>query len=275
MSRYSNQKRAKRAASSAAAPSIAQAASKPGAGPAAMSDVKQRKDWMNSAITLVDPASFAEHLVGWLEATAYLRARSEAATSKDQILSLSAADFDKAPVRAVADDAVFAFCIAAALNADRPAVEKLESLLAERFGQNFPGIAALECCLRGTATGDALDTTAGAFVKDMLDAKAFDPRDIWNAGLRFLEKARQSNFGQELIAALAKWHRDRWGHIITQQLFNLTRPRATVPPIEEMLGDSRNDQAFIACLLIAATGAVDLELDEAYRAHLQGLARRS
>lgn len=247
-----------------------------------MSDVKQRKEWMNSAITQVDPAAFTEHLVGWLEATAYLRARSEASSSKDPIAALggaiplfSATDLEKEPVRVVADDAVFAFCIVAALNADRPAVDKLESLLAERFGKNFPGIAALDCCLRGVETDDALDAAAGAFVKDMLEGKAFDPRDIWNAGLRLLEKARKSNFVQELVAALAKWHRDRWGQIITQQLFNLTRPRATVPPIEEVLSDASNDQPFIACLLIAATGAVDLELDEAYRAHLQGLARRS
>jgi hypothetical protein len=281
MSRYSNQKRAKKAASSAAAPSKT-ASSKIGAGPAAMSDVKQRKEWMNSAITRLDPALFSEHLVGWLEATAYLRARSEAAESKDPIAALggaiplfSAADLEKAPIRTVADDAVFAFCIVAALKADKPSVEKLESLLSERFGKAYPGIEAMGCCLRGVEASDALDNTVGAFIKDMLEAKAFDPRDIWYAGLRLLEKARTSNFVQELIAAIANWHRDRWSQIITQQLFNLTRPRATVPPIEEALSDTRNDQCFIACLLIAATGAVDLELDETYRAHLQGLARRS
>jgi hypothetical protein len=281
MSRYSNQKRAKRAATSAATSSSKTGASKTGAGLAAMTDVKTRKDWMNRAVTGLDPALFTEHLVGWLEATAYLRSRSEAAASKDPIAALggaiplfSAADLEKAPIRVVADDAIFAFCIVAALAADRPAVEKLEASLTARFGKDFPGSVALGCCLLGTEAGDPLDTTAGAFIKDMLEAKAFDPRDIWNAGLRLLEKARQSNFVQELIGLLAKWHRDRWTQIITQQLFNVTRPRATVPPIEEVLSDKTNDQCFIACLLIAATGAVDLELDEAYRAHLQALARR-
>ncbi len=242
-----------------------------------MTDVKTRKDRMNKAVSGLDSALFTEHLVGWLEATAYLRSRSEAVGSKDQtgaIPSFSAADLEKPPARAVADDAVFAFCISAALNADKAAVEKFEASLSARFGAAFPGSAALGCCLRGTETGDPLDSAAGGFIKDMLEAKAFDPRDIWNAGLRLLEKVRQSNFVQELIGPLAKWHRDRWTHIITQQLFNVTRPRATVPPIEEVLSDKTNDQCFIACLLIAATGAVDLELDETYRAHLQGLARR-
>jgi hypothetical protein len=281
MSRYSNQKRAKRAASSPAAPSSKTAASTRSAGPAAMSDVKQRKEWMNAAITQLDPPAFADHLAGWLEATAYLRARSEAAASKDPIAApggaiplFTAADWEKAFVRAVADDAVFAFCIVAALNANREAVEKLEASLSARFGPAFPGIEALGCCLHGIETGDPLDNTAGAFVRDMLGGKALDPRDIWNAGLRLLEKARTSNFVQELTTVLAQWHRDRWTQIITQQLFNLTRPRATVPPIEDVLSDTRNDQCFIACLLNAATGAVDLELDDAYRAHLQGLARR-
>jgi hypothetical protein len=282
MSRYSNQKRAKRAASSGAAASSKTAASKTASGPDAMADVKQRKEWMNAAILQLEPASFAEHLTGWLEATAYLRARSEASSAKDPIAALggaipsfSSADLEKPQIRAVADDAVFAFCIAAALGADGAAAEKLDVLLTERFGTKFPGAEALACCRRGVETGDGLDDKVGAIVKDMLEGKAFDPRDVWNAGLRLLEKARKSNFVQELITVLAKWHRDRWGQIITQQLFNLTRPRVTVPPIEEVLSDNRNDQCFIACLLIASTGAVDLELDDAYRAHLQGLAVRS
>jgi hypothetical protein len=276
MSRYSNQKRAKRAASAVPA-----ASTKTARGPDSMADVKLRKERMNAAIIQLEPASFAEHLIGWLEATAYLRARSEASASKDPIAALggaiphfSGADLKEPGVRAVADDAVFGFCIAAALSDNRVAAEQLETALSERLGPDFPGAAALACCRRGVETGDPLDDKIGTIIKDMLEEKAFDPRDIWNAGLRLLEKVRKSNFVQELIVALAKWHRDRWTQIITQQLFNLTRPRATVPPIEEVLSDNRNDQCFIACLLIAATGAVDLELDDAYRAHLQGLARR-
>jgi hypothetical protein len=282
MSRYSNQKRAKKAAASGKPVLSGKSASKTIARPDAMTDVKQRKEWMNAAILQRDPGLFADHLVGWLEATAYMRSRAEAAQSKDPIAALGSAipqfanaDLGQPPLRSVADDAVFAFCIVAALHADAAAVDHLADSLSERFGADFPGIAALSCCRRGTQTGEALDEAVGAFIKDMLNEKAFDPRDVWNAGLRLLEKARKSNFVQELIGALAKWHRDRWGQIITQQLFNLTRPRATVPPIEDALRDDRNDQSFIASLLIAATGAVDLELDEAYGAHLQNLARRT
>lgn len=241
-----------------------------------MSNVKQRKERMNTAIIARDPAAFAEHLGGWLEATAFLRSQSAAGSDPvaGAIPRLSVSDLKEAAARSVADDAVFAFCLAAALPADAEAVEKLDVLLAERFGEGFPGADALNCCLRGVETGDPLDNMAGTIIKDMLAGKAFDPRDVWNSGLRLLEKARKSNFVQELVAVLAIWHRERWAQIITQQLFNLTRPRATVPPVEDALKDDRNDQCFIANLLIAATGAVDLELDEAYRAHLQGLAQR-
>lgn len=246
-----------------------------------MSEVKLRKERMDAAIVQLQPALFAENIVGWFEATAYLRNRSEAPQSKDPIAVLGGAiprfsseDFSKEPIRAVAYDAVFAFCIAAALQANGAALESLEAIMAERFGGEFPGVEALRCCGQGAGTGDPLDDTVGGIIKDMIAGKAFDPRDTWNAGLRLLEKVRKSNFVQELMTILAKWHRDRWAQIITQQLFNLTRPRATVPPIEEVLSDTRNDQCFIACLLIAATGAVDLELDETYSAHLQGLAKR-
>jgi hypothetical protein len=281
MSRYSNQKRAKRAQGGAAKAASKTAVFKTALGPDAMSDVKRRKEWMNSAIIQLDPALFADHLIGWLEATAYLRSRSEASESKDPIAALggsipsfTSADFDKPLLRTVGDDAVFGFCIMAALRGDSAAPEKLEALLSERFGKSFPGAEAFALCLHGISGEDPLDDAVGLIIKDMLAGKAFDPRDVWNAGLRLLEKARKSNFVQELTVALANWHRDRWSQIITQQLFNLTRPRATVPPIEDVLSDNRNDQCFIASLLIAATGAVDLEFDDAYRAHLQNLARR-
>jgi hypothetical protein len=277
MSRYSNQKRAKKAAASGKPVLSGKGAVRPDA----MTDVKQRKEWMNSAIIQLDPALFTDHLVGWLEATAYMRSRAEAAQSKDPIAALggaipqfTSADLDQPQLRSVADDAVFAFCIAAALQSNGAIVDRLGALLTERFGANFPGSLAFGSCRNGSETGEALDDAVGIIIKNMLDEKALDPRDVWNAGLRLLEKSRKSNFVQELIGALAKWHRDRWGQIITQQLFNLTRPRATVPPVEDALRDDRNDQSFVANLLIAATGAVDLEFDEAYGAHLQNLARR-
>ncbi len=278
MSRYSNQKRAKKAAT---VTTRAKRAAGPSAASNVMNDVKHRKESMNAAIVELQPAAFSDNLVGWLEATAYLRSRNEAAAGSDPIAALGGAipqfspkDFEDEKLRAVADDAVFAFCMIAALKADGAAVEKLAATLTGRFGEGFPGVKALNCCRSGAETGEPLDDTLGIIIKDMLAGSAFDPRDSWNAGLRLLEKSRKSNFGQEVITALANWHRDRWKHIITQQLFNLTRPRVTVSPIETALSDNRNDQCFIASLLIAATGAVDLELDETYNAHLQSLARR-
>jgi hypothetical protein len=281
MSRYSNQKRAKKAASSKPASVSKTAGMKMAIAPDAMSDVKQRKEKMNAAVIQLDPALFAEHLVGWLEATDYMRNRAEAAQSKDPIAALggaipqfSSSDLDQPRLRTVADDAVFAFCIAAALKPDPAAPERLEALLSERFGTDFPGREALDCCRKGAESDDPLDNAVSLFIKEMLEEKAFDPRDVWNAGLRLLEKVRKSNFVHELIVPLCKWHRNRWTQITTQQLFNLTRPSATVPPIEDVLRDNHNDQAFVARLLIAATRAVDLGLDEAYSEHLKNLARR-
>ncbi len=75
-----------------------------------MNDVKQRKERINAAVVALDPAGFAEHLTGWLEATAYLRARAEASAPKGDIAipPLSKADLTAPEVRAVAEDAAFA-----------------------------------------------------------------------------------------------------------------------------------------------------------------------
>jgi hypothetical protein len=240
-----------------------------------MTDVKIRKEWMNSAINRQDPALFAEHLIEWLEATSFLQSRNVKARPETAIPRFSKADFKKDSVKGVADDAVFAFCMAAALQNNGKTVADLQSKLAAQFGNDFPGWMALICCLRGTETGNALDDAVGQVLKGMIEGKALDPKDIWTSGLRLLEKSRKSNFVQELVLLVAKWHRTQWGLVINKQRFNLTNPRATVPPIEEALGIHLNDQPFIANLLLSAAAAVDLELDEAYQHHLKSIARRA
>jgi len=87
-----------------------------------MSEVLLRKERINSAIRDRDPSAFAGALMGWLEATAYLRvlpALEKVALPRGVVPSLSDVDLREESVREVADDAVMAFCIAAGLNHDR------------------------------------------------------------------------------------------------------------------------------------------------------------
>ncbi len=244
----------------------------------AMNEVKLRKEWINSAINRLDPALFAEHLPAWLELVAHLQSRpvgTRGAAAQQTIPRLSVAELRDPRIAAVADDTVFAFCIAAILHDNPDAIGKLESELTNHFGLDFPGARALALCRHGRETENALDDAVGRIVQTRLDGQAFDAKDIWNAGLRLLEKIRKSNFVQELSVMLAKWQRQQWTQILKEQRFNLSYPRVSVPPIEAALEVNLNDQAFVASLLLAAAAAVDIELEPAYQDHLQAIAARA
>ena len=243
-----------------------------------MDDVKLRKEWINSAINRLDPALFATHFPAWLELVAHLQSRPvgmRGAAAQQPIPRLSTAQLRDPRIGSVADDTVFAFCIAAFLHNNSDAVAKLETELTNHYGLDFPGARALALCRHGRETENALDDAVGRFIQARLDGQAFDPKDVWNAGLRLLEKVRKSNFVQELSVMLARWLREQWQQILKQQRFNLSYPRVSAPPIEAALEVNLNDQAFVASLLLAAAAAVDVELEPAYQEHLEAIASRS
>jgi hypothetical protein len=94
-----------------------------------------------------DGAGFARHLLDYLAGMEYLRGQDQASREAFSVLApprgevplLSGTDLSKPMVVGVAEDAVVAFGMAAALRgvAD-PAVE-LQRLFAEVIGENYPG----------------------------------------------------------------------------------------------------------------------------------------
>ncbi len=243
-----------------------------------MSDVVLRKERINSAVRDRDPSAFAAALMGWLEATAYLRVLptlEKLALPRGVVPRLSDVDLREESVREVADDAVMSFCIAAGLNHDRESVVELHGLLTKQMGPIYPGSSAIAHCMQTIDPIVTLDDAVGQALKAMLEGKALDAKDIWNSGLRLLQRLRSSNFVQELAPILAKWLREKWAVAINQQRFNLVRPRLSVPPIETALADSVDDQSFIAALLLACADAADIEIEADYRRQLQTIARRA
>jgi hypothetical protein len=99
-------------------------------------------------------------------------------------------------------------------------------------------------------------------------------KENWSAGLRFLEKARTSNFVHEIMFPLAKWHRDRWTETLEKGVAFLQHIEDNVPILREVLEDPRNDQAFVANLLLKLAPAVDMELTDDTQGFLRSLARR-
>jgi hypothetical protein len=243
-----------------------------------MSEVIQRKDQINRAIVAHDAVAAAESLVPWLEATAYLRvlpSLGKMALPRADIPTLADADLQEDAIIYEADDAIMAFCIVAGLNRDRKAVVELHGRLSAKLGTSYPGSSAIAHCMQVIDPVVTLDDAVGQHLKALLDGKALDPKDIWNTGLRILQRARSSNFVKELIPVLAEWLRASWSGAIRQQRFNLTRPRTSVPEIESALEDLENDQAFVAALLLASSDATGMEIEAEYRAQLAALARRA
>jgi len=242
-----------------------------------MSEVLDRKKRIDAAIIDRDPRMFTDHILGWLEATAYLKvapALKKVGLGEGIIPKLTSADLREESIRETADDTVMAFCIVAGLNRDKEAFLALHDLLTQKLGVIYPGSSAIAHCNQVIDPIVTLDDAVGQILKAMLDGKAFDTKDIWTGGLRLLQRVRSSNFVNELAPVVARWLSDQWSDAIVQQRFNLVRPKMTVPDIEAALADPHRDQPFIAKLLLASADAVDMDIDPEYRKQLAGLAVR-
>ena len=100
-------------------------------------------------------------------------------------------------------------------------------------------------------------------------------KENWNEGLRFLEKARKSNFVHEVMYPLAIWHRERWTETLEKGVAFLQHIEDSVPILREVLEETRNDEPFIANVLLKLAPAVDMELADDTQGFLRSLARRA
>jgi hypothetical protein len=157
---------------------------------------------------------------------------------------------------------------------DGPAIAVVEKGLTEKYGENYPGSFAIFHYRQDCEKPETLDDHIGMIGRNLIEDKIFAPKDTWNAGIRYLEKMRGSNFVVELTVPLAKWVRKEWTDILAQQKTSLKDPELTIDPIKEALKEERNDQSFIAATLLAAMPAVDMELDEDYMGLVKSVARR-
>ena len=246
-----------------------------------MEELKKRKMPLNLAIVHVDPDAFIANFMGWLEITAFISAlrAGEAQVPADGItLKLPAEMLRNGGVHNVGNDAIFAFCMTAAMKGDKAAVDKVEATLVETMGKEFPGSFGL---WHFRATIDApvtLEDFVGQAGKKLLAGDPPPPplraKENWNTGLRFFEKARKTNFVQEVMYPLAVWTRARWTETQEKGVAFLHHIEDNLPILREVLEDTRNDQPFVANLLLKVAPSVDMELNEEYQGFLRSLARR-
>ncbi len=246
-----------------------------------MAELKKRKEPLNLAIVHVDPDAFIANLMGWLEITAFITAQraGEAEIPADGITpKLPPEKLRNGAVHNLGNDAIFAFCMTAAMKGDKAAVDKVEAALVESMGKDFPGSFGL-WHFRGTIDAPTtLEDFVGQAGKKLLLGDIPPPplraKENWNTGLRFFEKARKSNFIHEIMYPLAKWTRERGNEILDKGVAFLQHIEDNVPILREALDDPRNDQPFIANFLMKLAPAVDMELNEEYQGFLRSLARR-
>jgi hypothetical protein len=242
-----------------------------------MSEVIERKTLIDNAIGAHDPGLFAAQLLAWLEATVYLRTLPnlrKLGIEPKAIPPFEAADLRDISVRKEADDAVMAFCIAAGLAHDAAGFTSLDRLLTERFGIIYPGSSALYHCNQIIDPIVTLDDAVGQVVKPLLEGADFAPKEIWNAGLRLLQRLRSSNFERVLTPLVAAWLRMEWTRALGQPS-SLQQAQATIPRIKACLAESFADQAFIAALLVASAEAIDRAVEPEYLTQLAKLAQRA
>jgi len=246
-----------------------------------LAELVKRKQPLNLAIVHVDPEAFIAGLSPWLEIAAFTMDLKEgiAEPSADgRTPEFKPEDFGRGRVHTIANDTVFAFCMTAALKGDGTAVDKIEEGLKERFGAEFPGNFALGYFRNPTAAPVTLEDFVGEAGNKMLAGEIPPPPmrtgEAWNTGFRFLEKARGSNFKNELLYPLALWTREKWTEATDKGVAFMAHIEENLPILREALEETRNDEAFIADLLLKGAPAADIELQDEVQGMLRSLARR-
>src|SRR6266702_3008028 len=87
-----------------------------------IAELKKRKVPLNLAIVHVDPDAFIANFMGWLEITAFITAQQAGeapAPASAEIPTLSPQQLRKGGVHDVGNDAIFAFCMTAAMKAGK------------------------------------------------------------------------------------------------------------------------------------------------------------
>ena len=234
-----------------------------------IAELKRRKVPLNLAIVHTDAEAFIANLMGWLEITAFITAQrtGEAQVpSSGETPKLSPQQLRKSGVHEIGNDAIFAFCMTAAMKAEKAAVDKVESALVESMGKEFPGSVGLWHFRAQIDAPVTLDDFVGQAGKKMLLGDIPPPpmraKENWNTGLRFFEKARKSNFVHEIMFPWAKWTRSGWTETLERGVAFLQHIEDSVPVLRTVLDDARNDEPFIANALLNLAPAVDMDVEQ-------------
>jgi hypothetical protein len=244
-------------------------------------ELVKRKQPLNLAIVHVDPEAFIAHYLPWLEITAFLTGLrlGQVAVPADGLTPiLTRQQLASGEVHKIGNDTLTAFCMTAAMKADKAAVDMVEETLRDSLGADFPGSFGLWPFRGEIAAPVKLDDFVGQAGRKMLAGDIAPPPmrngEAWNTGLRFLERALGSNFKNEIIYPLALWTRARWEEVTDKGVAFMAHIEENLPILREALREPRNDTAFIANMLLLGAQAVEIDLQDEVQGMLRSLTRR-
>ena len=244
-------------------------------------EIRLRMELIQADIEKLDAAGFVAHFTPYVEAFVYqkkegdrLKAGFDGLTSKrEQIPPLDKKGALDPLADQVAKDAILAYGVRSTLAEHAEWMTELETALNDQIRGPFPGQFVFHHRNGRPDSFNELDSTVLTIIKKLLRNEYIEPKDFWMAGARFFEWINHSDFKRLLTTHLAAWQKCGWRQILKTEAFQLSRPRQTVPQIEEILTKSTDDQTFVAKLLLATSEAVNIKLSEAYRDGLKTMAK--
>jgi hypothetical protein len=249
-------------------------------GPIPFMEAGLRNRQITTDVLSSNTTGFARHFIPYIAGLEYVRRQGESGRESFDALNPPRGEIPilsdeelAGPVPAnLAADALVAFGLASLFQgAPDPSLD-LQRKIARHVGENFPGKVILERWRRAVGEPTDLDETVVEGIVQLRSGEYLTPLQSWEIGLRFFEKARQSNFRSALVPLLQRWIREQWKETVENGSFRLSRPLQTVPAIEESLARDCKDEAFISSLLLAGAEAVGSTLAPPYEAQLREIA---
>ena len=175
------------------------------------------------------------------------------------------------------ENAMLSFAIACACKHSADSISLMRSAMAKKFGKEVVDATFLSLLDSETKLASASSFNE-CLIQDLQEFRTgvhLAPRHYFVTGVHSLLYALRSDMRCELISIISVWQREAWIRIIASETFHLAQPRLTVPTIEVVLSNMKNDERFLCALFLAASDAIRITLPHQVRVDFQSRIKGS